>query len=138
MFGFAKGGGVYLSECGGNEGKKGDAYIFLTVHKGKRGVGAGVILGEKQAYKTVAEAPYYGHTQGGKQHGGIELEAEGVTDAFIVAAAEELRGEYARAGYSAKEHEHIYEYELVDYGYAGQRLGAQAAHHDIIKKIYEV
>ena len=73
-----------------------------------------------------------------QQEGAVQLVAEGLPDAVIVALAVKLRCEQPRAGHRAENAQKIDEHQLIDNRHAGHLLRAHLPDHHVVKQADEI
>ena len=114
-----------------------DAEIVLSLGERERKIAAGARLVQERADERIRNEREQRRGKHRKRGAEQNVEAQRMPDAVIVAAAEKLRAENARAAAAAEKTEVIYKEKLVDDGYARHRFRADAPDHKVIEQIHE-
>ena len=115
-----------------------DGEVVLGVVQRRRRVGQTALALHVELQEVFALEAQQRDAQRGDQTAEEQLEAERVAHALVVAAAEELRGEDACAGYRAEDAQVKDEDQLVGQRNAGHLRRANCADHNVVQHVDKV
>ena len=133
--GHAKNAHVCVGQRECRQSEEHDVQVFLPLGKRPGQIARTSRIVEESPDQRFGQEGEHRRGQRGKSHAQHEVEAEAGAHAAVVSAAEKLRSEDPRAACPAEQAEVVNEQHLIDDGYAGHGLGAQAADHQVVKQV---